>query len=80
MGMIKEQFNSDKYFSVGMTFILLCVSSGIKPACFGFDTEEITGDRTHYFEKRPPAGPCHSVNAEKKILTDLFLGGKIYLF
>lgn len=57
-------------FSVGVGVIVLFVLSGITPTIYGFDVEEDTG-RSHYWENRPPIGPCHNPSVEKQILKDL---------
>ena len=69
---LKKQYASaiESDFSIGVGFAFLCVLSGLKPELFGFDISQ-ESSRSHYWEQRPPAGPCHNVNKEKELL--LFL-------
>jgi len=69
---------SDKNLTVGMGFISLCVYSGITPHLFGFSTDP-ADPRDHYWEDRPPAGPCHDISEEKKVLIKLASEGRIIL-
>lgn len=63
--------------TVGCITIMLCLVSGIKPSLFGFDTDPKDGSRTHYWESRPPPGPCHDVSYEKQFIIDLINKSKV---
>jgi len=54
--------------SVGFVSICLCIVAGIKPSLFGFDIDESDQTRSHYWEARSGAGPCHKVSYEKEFL------------
>jgi hypothetical protein len=75
----KEQgaWNSSD-FSIGVGFIFLCVISGLKPHLFGFDIKE-QASRSHYWEERPDAGPCHNISDEKRFLISLHEQNKIVI-
>lgn len=64
------ELNLSAQFSVGVGFVCLCVVSGIRPHLYGFDIEQ-DSKRDHYWENRPPAGPCHNVSLEKEIFKEL---------
>ena len=78
---VKKELNLelDSMFSIGMGFICLCVTSGIIPNIYGFDSEQDT-QRDHYWETRPPAGPCHNISQEKEILKELQQRNLIRIF
>lgn len=63
--------------AIGVGFILVCVSSGLKPHIFGFDTAN--RPRDHYWEFRPPTAICHDVSLERKVLLKLEKMGKIVI-
>ena len=67
---LKERFdfNSNKNPGVGMTFIFLCLISGLRPNLFGFDLEDRRRD--HYWEKIN-IGPCHDHSKEREVLLRL---------
>ena len=79
LSMVKDglDLNLDSQFSVGLACVCLCVVSGIRPHLYGFDVAD--GSRDHYWEERPPAGPCHNVSKEKKIFKQLHTENKIVL-
>jgi hypothetical protein len=60
---------------VGTGFIGLCVIGGFDVHLFGIDVTE--RDRDHYWETRPPAGPCHDINNEQKILRRWIANGSL---
>jgi hypothetical protein len=65
--------------SVGLTTILLCVVSGIKPTLFGFDVNEDMSSRSHYWEPPETKKPnkWHDLNIEHAILKKLSLNNLI---
>lgn len=70
MGELKKIFDyRGKPFTIGIGFILCCVSSGIKPWLFGFDLD--LRERDHYWEKCPPSSGCHERSAEQQLLKEL---------
>jgi hypothetical protein len=77
--LIKNQFgyNSRLILSIGFLTIFLCIISGITPSLYGFYDDGTWG---HYWEKRPPAGPCHDIDQEKKFINRLDREGKLKLF
>ena len=64
---------------VGSVGIGLCVSSGIVPALYGFDTEPLP--RTHYFEERPQKWNDihHNPTEEQKMLIRLDQEGLVLI-
>lgn len=66
--------------SVGVATICICVASGIRPDVFGFDVDVTNASRTHYWESRPPPGPCHKINVEKQLIKQLAKSDKIKLY
>tara|TARA_R100000152_G_C6725401_1_gene150728 strand:+ start:288 stop:920 length:633 start_codon:yes stop_codon:yes gene_type:complete len=77
---IKQHFNypSDKFPTLGVGFICLCVMNGIVPSLFGFDTENRRRD--HYWEDRPRESSYHGVNHEKELLKELDKQVKVRLY
>lgn len=63
----------NKFMSIGIFFILLCVINKIKPKIFGFDLKEDMTRRSHYWEDIKSINPSnnHSYKEEKKILSYL---------
>ncbi len=57
-----------KNFSIGFYTILLCIISGIKPDIYGFDINEDTILRSHYFRKNFPIGGYHDLQKEHLII------------
>ena len=71
-------YKLNKLPTVGFAFVCALVNVGIKPYLFGFsssqDEKNYTG--THYFEKRPPAGPCHDIPQERVLFSKMIEQGK----
>lgn len=59
-----------KNFSVGFSFILLALASGVKLNIFGFDLNEDMDKREHYYKKQKIGG-VHDLVSEHKILKKL---------
>ena len=74
----KHRYTDDLHMSLGLVIILLCIESGIKPHLFGFDTKKL--NRTHYWEERPCAGPCHDVSKEQNIISKLARENKVDVY
>ncbi|HMC01220.1 MAG TPA: glycosyltransferase family 29 protein [Flavobacteriaceae bacterium] len=66
--------------TVGCIAIMLCLVSGITPSLFGFDVVLQDNTRTHYWENRSPAGPCHNVDYEKKFIKELVKNKKVKFY
>lgn len=64
--------------TIGLIMIFVCISSGIRPDLYGFHDSD--GTWGHYWEKRPPAGPCHNIKQEKELIKRLEREGRIRLF
>ena len=77
---LKKKYNySEKlHMSLGLIIILLCIESGIKPHLFGFDTMGL--ERTHYWEERPKAGPCHDIAKGQNIISKLARENKVEVY
>lgn len=77
---ITKQFNYQTGLTptVGTLIIFLCIVSGITPHLYGFHDVDSTWG--HYWETRPPAGPCHDINQEKQIINRLDREGRLKLF
>ena len=68
---LRAQYKFSKFNpSIGVIAILLTVYAGLQPTIFGFDTSP-HASRSHYFEKRPPAGKCHRPSLEGSLLLNL---------
>ena len=67
--------HSPQRFTVGTTFILLCIKAGIRPHLFGFDLE--VKDRTHYWEARPSGAACHDRHSETSFIRRMCTAGKL---
>jgi len=77
---VRKEFKYPSPPSVGLIFVFLTIMAGLKPTLFGFDTNLEDSSRTHYWEKRCPAGPMHRPDNEKKFLNQLAESGQIELY
>jgi hypothetical protein len=79
VGEIKKLLSLSNQVTVGIGFVGLCISVGIVPHLFGFSTSP-DDPRDHYWEDRPPAGPCHDIPGESRTLLRLAKEGKVVLY
>ena len=76
---VKGQFGVTSRLAptIGTIAIFLCIMSGITPHLYGFYDD---GSWGHYWEGRPPSGPCHDIGLEKKNIKRLDKEGRLRLF
>jgi len=71
-------FPKEKYPTLGVGFICLCVLLDIVPSLYGFDTTNRSRD--HYYERsRPDASSYHGVSFEKQFISELSNQGRVKL-
>ena len=77
-----------KSYTVGMSFVLLCVTHGVVPSLFGFSVK-MENRGNHYWEPAPPRRPgdrlgtntwAHSPDLEHDLLLELEQAKRIKIY
>ena len=77
MECIRNEFGFAANLGVGTCFIILCILSNVEVSLFGIDMADRRRD--HYWEERPPAGPCHNISNEKAVLNKLSIDKMVHI-
>lgn len=73
-------YSSPKDFSSGFLAICLIVIKNIVPNLFGFDIDETSSNRNHYWEQHSSQKSIHNVSYEKQFIKQLINDEKVKLF
>lgn len=69
-----------KTYTVGMSFVLVCVDSGVVPSLFGFSLK-MENRGNHYWESRKPTNTWgHSPDLEHDLLLELEQSNRIKIY